>query len=297
MYIVVLYGGSSPERQVSLCSGHRVCEALTKKGHHVHPFDLREVTYDPELIGLCQAADAVFLALHGGAGEDGTLQQLLEQEGIFHYTGSAPQGAALAMHKQRAKERVAAVGVPVATGALCVPDTTLPPLPMPFVLKPISGGSSVGLCEVHTSKEWEACRVTEVFLCEEYLCGREYTVGILEGHALPVVEICPRGGRYDYAHKYGKDATEEICPAHLSDRESAHLQRLALTAFSALEMRDFGRVDFREDRNGSPKFLEANALPGMTATSLFPLAAATDGLPFDELCDMMAATAAKRKMT
>lgn len=294
MRIVVLYGGESDEREVSLQSGMRVAAALRSAGHQVMRVDHR-IERLPAILSDLRAADAVFLALHGGDGEDGSLQALLEQNGIFHYTGSAPRGAALAMEKAAAKICVAAKGVPVARGELLSLSASQPPFPFPVVLKPVSGGSSVGLRFVRTHREWRRIPPCEGVLCEEFLPGREFTVGILNGDALPAVEIRPIRGAYDYEHKYTVGASEELCPAPIDALRALQLAKLALTAFEALGLRDYARIDFREDGMGNPRFLEANTLPGMTETSLFPLAAKVAGVEFTALCERMSALAAKRK--
>lgn len=300
MEITVLCGGDSAERAVSLRSGTRVAAALQNLGHGVNLLDVRgELT--PAQMARMRHADGVFLALHGGAGEDGRLQAVLEQNGIFHYTGSDPFAAALAMDKARAKTCVSAAGVPVAKDAVLVQWSRMPPLPYPFVCKPLCGGSSVGLFFVHTASDWQKLapcgHFSEKMLCEAYLCGREFTVGVLNGRALPVVEIRPCGGVYDYEHKYTAGACEELCPAPISRRESEWLTQLALIAFRALGLRDYARIDFRQDGGGTPCFLEANTLPGMTETSLLPLAAKTQGIDFEELCEQMIQLAMKRKKT
>ena len=298
MEILLLYGGDSSEREISLRSGARVAAALRESGHRVALFDVRELPNAKELAAM-RAADAVFLALHGGAGEDGRLQALLERNGIKHYTGSPPRGAALAMNKERAKQCVCRAGVPVAHGVLLRGTCAAPPLPYPFVCKPLRGGSSVGLTLVFNDKDWQKLtplgHFFEETLCESYLPGREYTVGVLEDQALPVVEIRPHGGVYDYQHKYTPNAVTEICPAPLSDAACERLIRDALRAYRALGLRDYARIDFREDARGIPHFLEANALPGMTETSLLPLAARATGIDFTTLCERMARRAADRK--
>ena len=294
MRIMVLYGAESDEREVSLLSGARVACALQSAGHQIMRVDYRTGQLAC-LLGDMRIADAIFLALHGGYGEDGSLQAAMEKEGIFHYTGSDSRGAALAMEKAAAKLCVAAKGVPVAKGMVLRSASAEPPFPYPVVLKPQSGGSSVGLRFVRSQRQWRKITSFEGVLCEEYLPGREYTIGIFEGKALPAVEIRPIGGAYDYEHKYTVGASEELCPAPLPDLKAQHLSQLALTAFAALGLRDYARIDFREDGMGYPHFLEANTLPGMTQTSLFPLAAATAGIGFPELCEKMAVLAAKRK--
>ena len=295
MNVEVLYGGVGGERAVSLCSGARVAAALRARGAHVSATDWNGVV-SAELLQKCGAADAVFLALHGGAGENGELQRVLDQNGIRHYTGTGGDGAALAMAKPRAKAAVAAFGVPVAKGALLDKKQAVPPLSYPFVVKPAEGGSSIGFSLVKTDAEWRKLTPFRGFLCEEYLPGREFTVGILEECCLPVVEIRPRGGLYDYAHKYQSGAAEELCPAPITAAERDRLFCLATVAFRALGLRDYARLDFKEDADGVPRFLEANTLPGMTETSLFPLAAAAKGITFEVLCERMAALAALRKI-
>ena len=295
MEIVVLYGGESAERAVSLVSGERVAAALTAAGHKATLLDYMGEPLRGEHLSALRQVDAVFLALHGGRGENGGLQAELEAKDIWHYTGSDPVAAALAMDKPLAKKLVALKGVPVARGGILSPDATEPPLPFPFVLKPIAGGSSVGLQCIKTPEDWQKVTPFAGILYEEYLPGREYTVGILDGELLPAVEICPLEGEYDYAHKYEPGASREICPAPLPPHRAKALAELAAGAFRALGLRDYGRIDVREDAEGRFCFLEANTLPGMTPTSLFPLAAATAGYDFTTLCERMAILAKKRK--
>ena len=294
MRIVVISGGESEEREVSLRSGERVSAALRKRGHEVLERVVRGAALPAALLREARAADAVFLCLHGGAGEDGTWQALLEAAGVFHYTGTGPRGSSLAMDKLRAKEAVAALGVRVARGELWQKGAA-PSLSFPYIVKPRAGGSSVGLCVIRTEADVEKLAPSGDLLCEEYLSGREYSVGVLQGRALPPVEICPGDGMYDYAHKYTPGATKEICPAPLSAPRTAELQNLAMVCFCALGLRDFARVDFKEDAQGRVCFLEANTLPGMTDTSLLPLAAQTVGLSFPVLCEKMAQMAATRR--
>ena len=295
MKIEVLYGGNSPEREVSLLSGARVATALCERGASVSLTDWQgEIS--SALLRKCREADAVFLALHGGTGENGYLQRELEENGIRHYTGSDHDGASLAMDKPRAKAAVAAFGVPVAKAAFPGSKKSALPLSLPFIAKPTDGGSSLGFAFVRTAEEWQKLTPFRGIFCEEYLPGREFTVGVFGGRCLPAVEIRPQGGLYDYAHKYKAGAAEEICPAPLSLGESNRLACLAMVAFRALGLRDYARIDFKEDADGRPCFLEANTLPGMTETSLFPLAAAKDGIPFALVCEEMAAMAAARKL-
>lgn len=296
MNILVLCGGESGEREVSLRSGARVCEALRERGHVVELVDARGDGPCEELLAKCRMADAVFLCFHGGDGEDGHWQAALERGGVFHYTGSGPAASFLAMDKPRAKARVQEADVPVADDVCWRAEKGLPPIEMPFVAKPARGGSSVGLCVIRKGEDWEEVAEGEEMLCEHYLSGREYSVGVLAGKALPPVEIIPDGGIYDYAHKYMPNITKEVCPAPLPPTRLAHLQDLALICFSALGLRDFARVDFKEDAQGRVHFLEANTLPGMTKTSLLPLAASCAGLDFSSLCEQMAMPAAQRRV-
>ena len=294
MKILVLLGGVSEEREVSIASGVRVSGALRARGHTVR--DMRVDTLLPEEAVLRRAkeVDCVFLCLHGGAGEDGRWQRALEDAGIRHYTGSDPVSSALAMDKPRAKTCVERYGVPLAKGCVWCAGMEMPELAFPFIVKPCNGGSSVGFEIVRSAEEWGKLTPSEDLLCEEYLPGREYSVAVWQGRALPPIEIRPRGGVYDYAHKYEPGASEELCPAPLSAPRLAFLQDLALLSFGALGLRDFARVDFKEDARGIPCFLEANTLPGMTATSLFPLAARTARIDMETLCESMAEIAAKR---
>lgn len=295
MQIMVLYGGDSDEREVSLRSGMRVSIALAERGHRVQRYDHTGGALPVEVLRRAAEADALFLAFHGGEGENGCLQARLTSCGILHYTGSCPVGAAMAMAKDVAKRLVAERGVPVAKGMILRKKAAQCPLPYPCVIKPRTGGSSIGLRVIKSVEDWQKVAPFEGVLCETYLPGREFTVGILGTKALPVVEIRPRGGPYDYRRKYTAGASEELCPAPLSEARTHALQEMALRAFEALELRDYARIDFREDGDGVPHFLEANTLPGMTATSLFPLAAQAVGLSFSELCEKMAVMAAKRK--
>ena len=295
MQIMVLYGGDSAERQVSLSSGQRVVAALSRLGHRAWGYDYVGGALPIRWLREAMEVDAVFLAFHGGAGEDGRIQARLHSCGILHYTGSAPKAAAIAMTKDVAKELVARAGVPVPQGVLLHGRCAEPPLDFPFVIKPRMGGSSIGLHFIKNASDWRKLPPSGDFLCEKLLPGREFTVGILNCMALPVVEIRPNGGRYDYWHKYTVGASRELCPAPLPPAQSRELQRMALRAFGALGLRDYARIDFRESDDGVAHFLEANTLPGMTETSLFPLAAQTAGISFAELCEKMALLAAARK--
>lgn len=295
MRILIVCGGIGDEREVSLCSGERILEALSTLEHQLtlHRDDGEGAL---AVLSAASEADAVFLALHGGSGEDGTWQAELEKAGIRHYTGSGSRACALAMQKDAAKRRVAFFGVPTAPGVLCREKSAKPPLPYPFIAKPNRGGSSVGLALIKSDEDWQNYTPLGDFLCETYLSGREFTVGILDGVAMPAVEIRPHGGAYDYAHKYIVGASDELCPAPIEREHAARLAQLARAAFYALGMRDYARIDFRENAFGEPCFLEANALPGMTKTSLFPLSASVMGLDMPALCERMCRMAARRRL-
>ena len=294
MEIMLLYGGEGAEREVSLCSGVCVAQVLRERGHRVLLQDLTCLQELDTLLDACRRADAVFLALHGGFGEDGRLQERLEQAGVFWYTGSAPAASALAMQKSNAKQAVTAVGVPVPRGCVFrgqVPGDWQPP----YIVKPESGGSSVGFRVIREGEQGIKTDPSADYLCEEYLPGREFSVGVLSGHALPPIQLCPVGGVYDYAHKYTPNATKELCPAPISAAYRARLQNYALASFSALGLRDYARIDFKENASGVPCFLEANTLPGMTKTSLLPLAASAVHMEMGALCEQMASLAGARK--
>ncbi|MBR2010144.1 MAG: D-alanine--D-alanine ligase [Clostridia bacterium] len=296
MNILVLYGGTSTERAVSICSALRVIKALSDTAHRVIACDYRDPVPSAPLLRLARESDAVFLALHGGDGEGGVLQAALEQAGIFHYTGSDARGASRALDKANAKHCVGKVGIPVARGEIWQPKAPPPAISLPAIVKPLYGGSSVGLKRIESESDLAACTVCEPLLAEEFLSGREFTVGILGDQALPAVEIIPCGGIYDYEHKYTAGATKELCPAPVSKEKAALLRELAMRAFLALGLRDFARIDFKENAEGTPCFLEANTLPGLTETSLLPLAASRAGIPFPALIEHMAKSAAKRKI-
>lgn len=296
MRITVLCGGDSGERAVSLASGKRVFEALASCGHAVSLIDWRGELPPRCLLDL-QKSDAVFLALHGGKGEGGALQAALEENGVCNYTGTRADAAALAMDKARAKKTVARVGVPTARGGVWLPGGECPPLDAPIVVKALSGGSSEGLSILRSAEEIRRFQPAVPMLAEAYLSGREYTVGILDGEVLPAVEIAVEDGLYDYEHKYKAGAAAELCPAPITAEKAARLQALARRAFEALGLRDVARIDFKENDKGEIFFLEANTLPGMTATSLLPLAASAAGYSFTRLCAKMAELASEHAFT
>ncbi len=292
--IVVMAGGDTEERDVSLSSGRAITRALRGMGHTV-------VELDPSSAGweIPSSIDVVFLALHGRYGEDGTLQAELEERGIV-YTGCGPAASRLAFDKWKAKERFEAEGL--STPGYRIVKSEDAPIPdglrSPLVLKPIAQGSSVGLRFVWEDEAWsEALREAFAYggnvLVEEYIRGRELTVGLMGERVLPPVEIRPRGGTYDYHHKYTVGATEYLCPAAFEEEERRVCEEAALRAFRALGCEGYGRVDMIL-REGVPWILEINTLPGMTETSLLPMAAKAVGESFGSLCDWMVQDALMR---
>jgi D-alanine-D-alanine ligase len=289
-------GGPSAEREVSLRSSAAVARALDSLGHAVTSVDpLREDWQLPP------DTDVVFLALHGTYGEDGTIQRKLEAMGV-PFTGCDSQSSALAFDKVAAKEKFLAAGLPTAAYEVIRSPGASWPIGWqpPVVLKPVRQGSSVGLCFVEQRDQWTEAlkRVLEhdgAALLEEKICGREATVGILADRLLPVVEVRPRQGAYDYHNKYTVGATEYFCPAPFNPPTTERLQQTAWAAFQALGGRDYGRVDLMVRPSGEPVLLEVNTLPGMTETSLLPKAAAAAGLEYAELCQSMVELAWRRR--
>ncbi len=332
MNIIVLCGGMSAERDVSVASGSMAAAALRRLGHRAVLVDLffgYTGEYDdpkeifekeaPEISGkigedapdlerlfrsrgdespcrigknipeICAAADIVFLALHGSDGEDGKIQALFELYGI-KYTGSDSAASALSLDKDIAKKLLRAGGVAVPDGIVVKrDDAEYGNVGFPCVVKPKSGGSSVGTSVVKTEKEYLpalklAFRYEEEVIVEQYIKGRECDVGVLDGKALPVVEICPKSGFFDYKNKYMEGMTDEYCPADLPEETASELKRLALEVFRILRLRVYARMDFIVDETGKPWCLEANTLPGLTPSSLMPKEAAAAGISYDELC-------------
>jgi D-alanine-D-alanine ligase len=335
MNIVVLAGGYSPERDVSLTSGSLIANALISRGYHVllldpylgitlprDPLTLFQSTpYEPyhvkttepdlqalkqaaeqgeALVGknvehLCRSADVVYNALHGGAGEDGRLQGYLDCLGV-PYAGTGALGAMLSMDKDIAKTLLQAAGIPTPRGIVFDPADNsaatriLSEIGLPCVIKPCSCGSSVGVSivenedQLHTAIALGA-RYENRLLAEVCLQGRELTVGYLQGVTLPPMEIIPKEGFYDYKNKYQAGLTEELCPAPLTDEETAYVTELTARGFAALQLTGYARLDFILTPDGTAYCLEANALPGMTPTSLLPQMAAAVGMDYTALCE------------
>ena len=295
-HIVVMMGGPGEEREVSLRSGASVAAALRSRHHQVTEIDPRERHF-----ALPDGVDVVFLALHGAYGEDGTIQQQLEERGV-PYTGCGVEASRTAFDKILTKQRCVAAGVP--TPRFVVVDSPGAQWPAdldpPAVLKPVRQGSSVGLHFINSTRDWpqalEDClKHDSRALLESRITGRECTVGILDGHALPVVEVRPQSGVYDYQSKYTSGATDYRCPAELTPEVAAGLQAVAQAAFQAIGGGDYARVDVMVDAAGQPFVLEINTLPGMTETSLLPKAAAADGIGYAQLCERMVELALRRQ--
>ncbi len=346
MKIVVLAGGISTEREVSIVSGTMVCKALREKGHqavlvdvfcgdtgiadhfgdpeklfpeeydvdaaasYMHSFDsridemkrTRKQFFGPNVLEICQIADVVFMALHGEDGEGGKVQAVFDLMGV-RYTGSGPLGSAVAMDKGLSRKIFAADGVPTAAGIVLKRTDERRKadengVGLPCVVKPCCGGSSVGVEIARTQEEYDhaldvAFGYEEEVVVEQYIEGREFSVGVVAGCAYPVIEIAPLVGFYDYKNKYQAGSTIETCPAELSPEKTAEMQRYAELAYRALKLECYARMDFMMAKDGSLYCLEANTLPGMTPTSLLPQEAAALGIGFPELCEKLIQVSAR----
>jgi D-alanine-D-alanine ligase len=294
--ITVMLGGPSAEREVSLRSGTAVAAALRSLGHEVRELDPGDDSWI-----LPGTPDVVFLVLHGTYGEDGTVQRRLDELGVV-YTGCDAEASRIAFDKVLTKRRCVDAGIP--TPEFLVVNSAKAPWPKdwppPLVVKPVRQGSSVGLQFVERAGDWqnalaEAMKFDSEVLVEEKIVGRECTVGILADEPLPVVEVRPKVGSYDYRNKYTAGCTEYFCPAPLDAATTRKVQAAALGAFKAVNGRDYARVDVMVRANGDPAVLEVNTLPGMTETSLLPKAAAAAGLNYTQLCQRMVDLALERK--
>ncbi|MBN2686002.1 MAG: D-alanine--D-alanine ligase [Pontiellaceae bacterium] len=280
--VAVLMGGVSSEREVSLKSGAAVARGLREGG-----YDVVEVDVVSRRLELPAGVEAVFVALHGQFGEDGDIQALLA-EASMPFTGSGAASCRLSFDKVLTRQRLEENGVPVANGEV-LKSADERTLPLPVVVKPPREGSSVGCYLVFEESEWEAsfkgaAQFSGDALVEEYIPGRELTVGIVGDQVLPVVEIKPASEWYDFAAKYVTGDTEYQVPAELDPETAEQLQTIALKTFACLGADGFGRVDFRLSPEGKPYVLELNAIPGFTATSLLPKAAQAAGIGFSALC-------------
>lgn len=338
MKIVVLAGGISTERDVSLSSGSKIYRALRENGHQAvlldvylgyelaakddrliasvfeqgmdctekmstisesNP-DIAQIKalrpdgdknfFGPNVISICQAADIVFMALHGENGENGKIQAYFDLMGIT-YTGTDFSSSAICMDKGISKDLFACYDIPTPAGKrIKRGEDTSWDAGFPCVVKACCGGSSVGVSIAQREEDFKAA-LEEAFLydneviIEQYVKGREFSVGLLDGKALPVIEIAPLQGFYDYKNKYQAGCTIETCPAKLTDEQTKTVQELAERAYAALRLKNYARLDFMMNEKGEFFCLEANTLPGMTPTSLLPQEAAAQGMDFPALCE------------
>ncbi len=288
--VAVMFGGTSAEREVSLKSGAAVLKALQAQGIDAHAFDPK----DQPLSALeSQAFDRVFIVLHGRGGEDGTMQGALQLHGI-PYTGSGVLGSALAMDKIRCKFLFSAHGLPTAPFRVAQKGepidyaAMLSELNGKVMVKPANEGSSIGMSAATTPAELEqalalAFDYDDAVLVEQWINGREFTVSMLDGQALPVIEMRTPRAFYDYEAKYQSSSTEYLCPAPISAEQTASLQQAAIAAFKAVGAKGWGRVDAMLDSDGQFRLLEVNTVPGMTEKSLVPMAARAAGYSFEQL--------------
>lgn len=252
--------------------------------------------FGPNVIRMCQMADIVFMALHGENGENGKLQAAFDLLGV-KYTGSDYLSSAIAMNKGMAKKLFVEAGIPTPKGIVMTRETreddvTKLNLHLPCVVKPCCGGSSIGVTIVRDAAEFkaaldEAFRWEDELVIEEFVEGREFSVGVIEGKALPVIEIAPIQGFYDYKNKYKAGSAVETCPAELPEDVSAQMRHYAEEVAKVIGLDTYSRSDFLLDKEGNMFCLEANTLPGMTPTSLLPQEAAVVGVNFNELCEKL----------
>ncbi len=287
--VAVLMGGPSSERDVSLSSGESVSRGLSEAGYCVETVDVTDRNPD-----FPREAEALFIALHGEFGEDGQIQEILDGIGI-PYTGSGAKASAAAFDKEISKKIFKDNGISTARYETLGRDDSRK-LPLPVVVKPVSQGSSIGVSRVFDEKDWDAsARAAFSFgdriIVEEYIEGKELTVGIVGKKSLPLIEIVAPEDWYDYNAKYTKGRTRYLVPAPVGSDIADPCRDLALKAFSCMGCRGFGRVDFRMGIDGSLYVLEINTIPGFTETSLLPKAAARAGIGFAELCDRIMQTA------
>lgn len=332
MRIVVLAGGISAERDVSLSSGGMIYEALREKGHQAILLDVwlgyegeidnifegegericprkavgeedpdleavramrrdgGKCFFGPNVLEICRQADCVFLALHGANGEDGRIQACFDLLGI-PYTGADFVGSCLAMDKGITKDIFRTWNIPAPYGIrLKKGEKEEEKIPYPCIVKTCCGGSSIGVRIAQDDEEYEkakeeAYRYGNEVIVEAYIKGREFSVGVMDGKALPVIEMAPKKGFYDYRNKYQAGTTVETCPAQISPEKSCQMQEIAEKVFQALRLKSYARMDFVMSGEGEIFCLEANTLPGMTPTSLLPQEAAAVGMDFGTLCE------------
>ncbi|NWF72109.1 MAG: D-alanine--D-alanine ligase [Nitrospirae bacterium] len=306
--IGVLMGGQSAERDVSLRTGGAVLRSLVRRGYNAVAIDVGPTLFQDL---QDQKIELAFLALHGPGGEDGTIQGFLETLGI-PYTGSGIQASAIGMHKVTTKMLLISAGIPVPAGTVVKRGTKVSQatvmraakLRLPVVVKPASQGSTIGVTIVRKPAQWRdalalAHRYDVDAMVEAYIPGHEVTVPIIEGRhtsplALPAVEVIAPGGFYDFAAKYESGKTQYLCPAPLTAGVTRQIRALALRTYEVLGCEGAARVDFRITPRGRPVVLEINTVPGMTETSLLPMAAAQAEIDYDELTERILESALAR---
>lgn len=340
MNIVVLAGGISTERDVSLSSGKMIYRAVKQNGHKAILLDVflgytgtdvdtifdtekdweslvmgvknngiqetdpdleqikalrpdwKRNYFGPNVIALCQKADVVFMALHGENGENGKIQAYFDLMGIT-YTGTDYVSSAICMDKGLTKDIFLRYGIPTPQGIrLKKGEEDTKRVPFPCIVKASCGGSSVGVSIATNDAEYEEAKRTafiydEEAIIEQYIDGREFSIGVLDGKALPIIEIAPLKGFYDYKNKYQAGSAVETCPAELSEEKTKEMQHYAEEAFRVLRLKNYARMDFMMGKEGDIYCLEANTLPGMTPTSLLPQEAAVIGLSYEALCEKL----------
>jgi D-alanine-D-alanine ligase len=297
--IAVLMGGPGSERDVSMATGKGVAKALRSLGSEVTEVDVKGADFE-----LPEGTDLAFIALHGTFGEDGQVQQILEGRGV-PYTGEGARESELAFNKIRSKEAFQKHEVPTPYWQIITLGQR-PTIPIPFVIKAPCQGSTVGVHIIRNEREVDAAiadasTYDPELLVEKFVAGRELTVGILGEQALPIIEIIPKGGFYDFTNKYpflnpnAGGAAEHVCPAKLPDEQTHALQDLAMRAHRALGLEVYSRVDIMLPEEGEPGVLEVNTIPGMTEASLLPEAAGVAGISYQELCRQIIELSAKRR--
>ena len=335
MKVVVLCGGTSTERNVSISSGTLICKALKENGHDTILMDVykglpeyesvdekvfeldekglgnvvedvenvpdisqikredSDVFFGPNVLEICKLSDIVFMALHGENGENGKIQATFDLLGI-KYTGSGYEASMIAMNKDLTRKILISSGIKMAKGiTLCGQDNYQEisnKLFVPAVVKPANGGSSVGVAIVNTFNELEnaikkARAYDDIVIVEEYIKGREFSVGVIDKKALPIIEIIPKQGFYDYKNKYKQGFAEEICPANLDEKTTEQMKKISEDIYRILRFDVYARIDFILSTDGIIYCLEANTLPGMTPTSLLPQEASKEGLSYSQLCE------------
>jgi D-alanine-D-alanine ligase len=286
--IAVLMGGPGSERDVSLATGRGVAKALRSLGSEVTEVDVRD-----EKFQLPADVDLAFIAIHGTFGEDGQIQKILEDRKIA-YTGDNVEASEIAFDKIRSKEKFREHGVATPKWEV-IQSENRPTIPLPIVIKAPRQGSTVGVVIVKNEADLEsamieAAKYDRELLIEKFVPGRELTIGILGDQALPIIEIIPKGGFYDFTNKYpflnpqAGGGAEHICPAKIDNQKTREIQELALKAHRSLGLEVYSRVDVILPENGEPTVLEANTIPGMTEASLLPEAAAAAGINYVDLC-------------